>query len=97
MNSWRLSSVMCPASVRKPIAASHSGLGQPHVADEGVQVPGQGPHHLAQALVGAAGEAGHHPVGQVLLAGGLLHRRAGRRGRARRGGDGLGHGRSPLR
>ena len=48
------------------------GLGQPDLAQEGVQVPGQRLHQLLQARVGGGVEGAQHALDQVLLAGLLL-------------------------
>ena len=67
MNSCRLSSHMCPVRVRKSIGRLPFVLGRLDLADEPVQVPGEGLHHLPQTGAPRGGEAVHHG-----LRGGLL-------------------------
>ena len=51
MNSCRRSSVMCPAAVRNSIALLPFVLGEPHLAQERVQMPGQRLHQLLQPRI----------------------------------------------
>ena len=65
MNSWRLSSVMCPVRVRKSMAANHSSSVSADLGGEGVQVAHERLQDLAQARIGRAVEAGLDGLGQL--------------------------------
>ena len=76
MNSWRLSSQICPVAVRNWIAAIHSSMRRLDLADDRVKVGDHRRHDLLEAGILGTGHALDHGGGGGVLVE-VAHRSSG--------------------